>query len=95
MSTQNFSFILYSPPARRHYHRQWATYETALAQLRKVEVELGMLMALAEGSRMVVALQPRLNGMDHGFSDLCQTLAGMKMELELVDALRKRICGDE
>ncbi|KAI4231156.1 MAG: hypothetical protein LQ349_005786 [Xanthoria aureola] len=95
ISTQHFSFILYSPPARRHYHRQWATYEMALAQLRKVDDELGMLMALAEGSRMMVALQPRPNGMDHGFAGLCQTLAGMKMELELVDAVRKRIFGDE
>lgn len=67
----------------------------ALAQLRKVDDELGMLMALAEGSRMVVALQPRRDSTDHEFSDLCQTLAGMKMELELVDAVRKRICGDE
>lgn len=86
---------MYSPPARRHYHRQWATYEMALAQLRKVDDELGLLMALAEGSRMMLALQPRPNGMDHGFAGLCQTLAGMKMEIEIVDAVRKRIFGDE
>lgn len=86
---------MYSPLARRHYHRQWATYEMALAQLRKVDDELGLLMALAEGSRMMLALQSRPNGMDHGFAGLCQTLAGMKMELEIVDAVRKRIFGDE
>ncbi|KAI4280257.1 MAG: hypothetical protein L6R38_004598 [Xanthoria sp. 2 TBL-2021] len=94
ISTQNFSFILYNPPARRHYHRQWLNHAMALAQLRKVEGELDMLIGLVEDTAMK-ALQARRNVSDCGFSDLRQTLASRKLELELVDAVRKRIFGDK
>lgn len=66
----------------------------ALAQLRKVEGELDMLIGLVEDTAMK-ALQARRNVSDCGFSDLRQTLASRKLELELVDAVRKRIFGDK
>lgn len=39
-------------------------------------------------------LQAGGNFLDQGLSDLCLRLLSMKMELELVDAVRKRIFGD-
>ncbi|KAL8893172.1 MAG: hypothetical protein Q9215_000178 [Flavoplaca cf. flavocitrina] len=58
-----------------------------------VESELDALIAMVEGSAMK-ELQARGNILDQGLSDLCLRLLSMKMELELVDAVRKRIFGD-
>ena len=85
--------MLYRPPARRHYHRQWSNHDTALAKLQTVESELDALIAMVEGSAME-ELQACGNILDQGLSDLCLRLLSMKMELELVDAVRKRIFGD-
>ena len=65
-----------------------------MIKLKVVEEEVEILTGLVENSAMK-ALQSSDGIKDQGFSDLCQKLAAIKMELELVDAVKRRLFGDK
>ncbi|KAL8880221.1 MAG: hypothetical protein Q9198_002329 [Flavoplaca austrocitrina] len=84
------------PPGCPHEHyvrRSRPHKRQALAKLQTVESELDALIAMVEGGAMK-ELQACDNILDQGLSDLSLRLLSMKMELELVDAVRKRVFGD-